>query len=66
MPDKCEHLEQCGFFRCFTNNLEVIKQGWIKLYCEDKETSELCERKKVTMQTGKSPADNMAPTGTFM
>jgi hypothetical protein len=66
MSEKCELLEQCGFFLNFTSNFEVIKQGWIKLYCENRDTSELCERKKIRMQTGVPPADNMAPTGKLM
>lgn len=66
MKQPCELLEKCGFFLNFTSNLEVIRQGWVRLYCEDREKSELCERKKIRNRTGVPPADNMAPTGTSM
>ena len=66
MPNKCELLKTCGFFNNFNTNLEVINQRWIKLYCDDREHSELCERKKIRNQTGKPPVDNMAPTGMLM
>lgn len=63
MPGKCELLEKCGFFLNFTSNMEVVKQRWISLYCENKLHSELCERKIIRLQTGAPPVDNMAPTG---
>ena len=46
MKEQSELLEKCGFFNNFRGNSEVIKKGWIRLYCEDKEKSETCERKK--------------------
>lgn len=66
MSERCELLDSCGFFRNFTSNLEVIKAGWIRLYCEHRETSELCVRKKIRLESGQPPADNMAPTGTML
>lgn len=66
MPDKCELLETCGFFLNFKSHTEVIKQRWIKLYCENLDTSDACERKKIRNQTGLPPEDNMAPTGKLM
>lgn len=66
MVEKCELLDKCGFFLNFTSNLEVIKQKWITLYCEDKSISEQCERKKIRAATGVAPVDNMAPTGKLM
>lgn len=66
MSEKCELLETCGFFLSFQGNSEVIKQGWISNFCESKDKSEKCERKKVRNQTGKPPADNMAPTGRML
>ena len=66
MADKCEFLETCGFFNNYKANSEVVKQGWIQIYCEDKKKSEKCERKKVLMETGTPPADNMAPTGKML
>ena len=46
MSEKCELLEKCGFFLNYQGNSEVVKQNWIKLFCESRETSEKCERKK--------------------
>lgn len=64
--EKCELLEKCGFFLNFKGNPDVIKQGWIRMFCESKEKSEKCERKKKRKQTGMAPADNMAPTGKML
>ncbi len=66
MTDKCEFLETCGFFNNYKANSEVIKQGWVKLYCADKVKAKRCERLKIRQNTGKPPADNMAPTGKMM
>jgi len=66
MGEKCELLEKCGFFLNFQGNSEVVKQGWIRNFCESKEKSEKCERKKIRKETGKPPTDNMAPTGRLL
>jgi len=66
MSEKCELLEKCGFFLNYQGNSEVIKQGWISNFCESYDKSEKCERKKVRNQTGKPPADHMAPTGRLL
>ncbi|MBZ5554519.1 MAG: hypothetical protein LAO21_17515 [Acidobacteriia bacterium] len=59
----CENLDICGFFIKFKGNSEIVKQGWIRLYCEDLEKSEKCVRKQIKRDTGRPPVDNMAPTG---
>ena len=66
MLDQCEMLGKCGFFTNFKGNSEVIKQGWVKTYCENHIKSSKCERKKIRAQTGKPPADHMAPTGKLL
>ena len=66
MSEKCEMLANCGFFKNFSLNSETIKQGWTKMYCDDKKKSERCERKKIRLATGKPPADNMSPTGKML
>ena len=66
MPEQCELLDKCGFFINFKGNSEVVKQGWIIMFCEDKERSEKCERKKIRKQTGKPPHDRMTPTGKML
>ncbi len=66
MPEQCEFLEKCGFFLNYRWNTEVVKQGWVNMFCDDKEKSELCERKNARRRTGQPPADNMCPTGTLL
>lgn len=66
MSDKCELLDTCGFFLNFKGNSEVIKQGWIRSFCESRVKSERCERKKIRAQTGQPPVDNMTPTGKLL
>jgi hypothetical protein len=66
MSEKCELLDKCGFFLNFSNDSEVVKQGWIRILCENREKSENCKRKQIRKQTGKPPADNMSPSGTLL
>ena len=66
MSEKCELLDNCGFFNNYKGNSEVVKNGWIRMFCESKEKSINCARKKIRMETGRPPADNMAPTGKFL
>ena len=63
---KCELLETCGFFLKFTSDMEVIKKGWIYMYCDDRYMSDQCLRKIFRQKTGVAPPDNMTPTGIFM
>ena len=66
MEEKCELLEKCGFFNNFQGSNEVIKEGWIALYCYDLKRSETCLRKKYRKEHGNPPEDNMAPTGNYV
>jgi hypothetical protein len=66
MQKNCENPVKCHFFEDFKGNSEVVKEGWIRHFCESKEKSEKGERKKVGRQTGKPPLDNMAPTGKML
>jgi hypothetical protein len=66
VSEKCELLEKCGFFLNCAGNSEVIKAGWVRLYCESQEKSESCERKRIRRQTGRPPQDNMCPTGEIL
>jgi hypothetical protein len=63
MDEQCELLEKCGFFNTFKGNPQVVKEGWIRLYCSSLAKSEECVRKKIRYETGSPPADNMAPNG---
>ncbi|PID58706.1 MAG: hypothetical protein CR986_07545 [Ignavibacteriae bacterium] len=66
MQQKCKNLKGCGFFNNFKGNNEVISEGWIKLYCENENKSQKCERKIIKEKTGKAPVDNMTPTGKLL
>ena len=66
MSEQCEYLEKCGFFLNYRWNSEAVKQGWVNMYCEDREKSERCERKRTRARTGAPPVDNMSPTGTLL
>lgn len=63
MEQGCELLEKCGFFNKYRSNSGVVKQGWVRMYCESADKSERCKRKKIRKETGAPPQDNMAPTG---
>jgi hypothetical protein len=63
MNEKCELLDKCGFFLNYKGNSEVLRNGWVKMFCEDLNSSQSCERKKIRNQTGKPPVDTMTPTG---
>jgi len=66
VSEPCEFLDKCGFFLNYRGNTEVVKQGWIRLFCADQAQSDECARKKVRKQTGQPPADNMSPTGDLL
>jgi hypothetical protein len=66
MSLNCELLEKCGFFANHKGNTEVVREGWIRMFCESLEKSELCERKKIRRQTGQPPPDNLTPTGKLL
>jgi hypothetical protein len=50
----------------YKGNSEVMKNNWVKMFCEDKVSSDSCARKKVRAQTGNPPVDNMSPTGKIL
>ena len=66
MAQECELLTKCGFFANYKGNTEVIKVGWIQIYCNSLEKSEKGERKKHRKRTGTPPADNMTPSGKLL
>ena len=66
MSQNCEMLEKCGFFMNFKGNSEVVKKGWITIYCKNIDKSLNCERKKFRQLKGTPPADNMTPTGKIL
>ncbi len=66
MEGRCELLENCGFFKNFRSNKEVKSSGFIETYCDSREKSERCVRKKIRNLTGSPPPDSMAPTGEML
>ncbi|MBN1436725.1 MAG: hypothetical protein JW936_06600 [Sedimentisphaerales bacterium] len=66
MSDECEFLSKCGFFQNFSGNSETVKEGWIKIFCKDKDKSETCKRSQIRRETGIAPPDNMTPTGKLL
>ena len=66
MSKKCDRIEKCGFFLNYEGNSEVLKQGWINMFCASLERSAQCKRKAVFLASGHPPADNMAPTGKML
>ncbi len=64
--EKCDRIEKCGFFLNFEGNSEVLRQGWIKMFCASSEASAECRRKAIFLATGHAPPDNMAPTGKML
>lgn len=63
MEKQCEFLDQCGFYKNFSGNVEAVRNGWIRMFCSELKKSERCQRKKIRQETGNPPPDNMAPTG---
>jgi len=59
----CELIDKCKFF----NNLQTdaVRRGWALWYCKNTSKFGKCERKKVRL-AGKTPKDDMTPTGRFL
>jgi hypothetical protein len=66
MSAECENLAKCPFFDQFQNNSEVVKNGWVRMYCQSQEKSEQCVRKQHRRRTGTPPPPNMTPTGKML
>ena len=63
MAETCPNLHNCGFFKNFGGNADVIKEGWKNMYCNNLQKSDACKRKQYKKLNGTPPPDNMAPTG---
>ncbi len=59
---ECELLETCGFFRVYSDTLDMACRGFIKTYCKGERMDE-CKRKEYRLQHGEPPVDDMLPTG---
>jgi|WetSurMetagenome_2_1015567.scaffolds.fasta_scaffold88429_3 hypothetical protein len=66
MSENCENLVNCSFFNVYNGNSEVVKNGWVRIFCNDKNKSVNCHRKQLKKKTGSPPPPNMAPTGKML
>jgi len=60
---KCTFFKSCGFIQNYRGSGHHLQEGWVSMFCDDLESSETCKRKRMILDTGLSPADNMTPTG---
>jgi len=63
MGGKCEFYDTCGFIHAYKGSGEPLKEGWISMFCDDRESSQNCKRVSFIVATGRHPANNMTPTG---
>ncbi len=61
--EPCELRDQCTFFKSVTKSTNDIMSTWAKMFCNSKEKSERCKRKKYFLETGTQPVPEMTPTG---
>ena len=64
MPD-CELLPICGFFIKHQESHDHICREFIETYCCGDKMND-CERKIYRIKRGRSPCDDMMPTGEFV
>lgn len=62
MTKECELLGTCGFFRKYELTKEATCRGFISTFCKG-DLMDQCRRKQIKKDTGKSPSDDMMPTG---
>jgi hypothetical protein len=62
MPEECELLEKCGFFKKFQNINELACRGFINRYCKGSDMNR-CKRKEYRQKYGAPPTDDMMPNG---
>ncbi len=59
----CELRDRCSFFKNVSSSTNDIMSTWAKMFCNSKEKSERCKRKKYFLETGTQPVPEMTPTG---
>jgi len=65
VDEKCEKLDQCGFFKKFGSSKEIICARYIEKYCNGAQQCE-CKRKQYFLEQGKVPPDEMLPSGQIL
>ena len=62
MPQECEKLTMCGFFKKYGEVKDLACRGFINQYCLGDKMNE-CKRKEYSKKHGQAPSDDMMPTG---
>jgi hypothetical protein len=65
MTDKCERLEQCGFFQKYGKSMDLICTLYSEKYCNGPQQCD-CKRKQYFLEQGKTPIDEMLPSGQIL
>lgn len=64
--DMCEKFEDCGFLKKYRDSYKKTCATLIEEYCNNREKSETCARKKIFKETGTPPEDDLMPNGDFV
>jgi hypothetical protein len=62
VPQECELLEECGFFKKYQATKDLACKGFIQQYCKGPKMNQ-CRRKEYRQAHGKPPSDDMMPNG---
>ena len=62
--EACGRLEACGFFKKYSQSLNLECRGFIRQYCEG--TFVECKRLEYRNRTGSPPPDDMMPSGQML
>lgn len=65
MSQKCQHLQNCGFFQKYQSGKNLTCKVFVMRFCEGTEM-ENCKRKEYRMKHGNPPSDEMMPSGQMM
>jgi len=65
MPQQCELLASCGFFKANQSSNDLACKGFISQYCRGPRMAE-CKRKAYRQQHGAPPPDSMMPNGRML
>jgi len=65
MPEKCELLAVCGFFKKYKETKDLACKSFMRNFCEGPQMGE-CKRKEYRKEHGVPPSDDMMPTGHIM
>lgn len=66
MNDACPQLETCRFLKSCDDNLSLIKESWLNLYCLESGKYQTCARLKYIAENQAMPPDSLMPTGSII